>query len=75
MSLPVAVQQERSLAAALRELAAVAAAGAARCPWCGSGRVRSHAVETWPPHMVLQCDECGSELVLERRLMPRVARA
>jgi transcription elongation factor Elf1 len=75
MSLPAAMQQERSLAAVLRELAVVTAAGAAACPWCGSSRVSSHPAETWPPQTVLQCDQCGSQLTLERRLVPRGARA
>ncbi len=71
MTLPVAAQPDRSLAAALRELAVVSAAGGGACPWCGGRFGASPTAAGWPPHVVLRCDECGSELTLDRRLVPR----
>ena len=75
MTLTIAVQPDRSLAAALRELAVVSASGGGACPWCG-GRLAASPPDTgWPPHTLLYCDGCGSELTLDRRLVPRGARA
>jgi hypothetical protein len=73
MNLPIAVQPERSLAAALRELAVLSVAGGGVCPWCGGRLVSSQATQGWPPHTVLDCDECGSEVTLDRRLTYRGA--
>ena len=75
MNLPIAVQSERSLAAALRDLAALSVAGGGVCPWCGGRLAGTPATQGWPPHTVLRCDTCGSELTLDRRLAPRGARA
>jgi hypothetical protein len=49
MSLPVALQPNFSLAAALRELGVVASAGAGTCPWCGGRLGGCHSADTWPP--------------------------
>jgi hypothetical protein len=75
MNLPIAVQPDRSLAAALRELAVVSTAGGGACPWCGGRLAAVAGADGWPPQAALCCDECGSELTLDRRLVPRGVRA
>ena len=75
MSLPVALQPNFSLAAALRELGVVASAGAGTCPWCGGWLGGCHSADTWPPRVDVECTECGSLLTLPRRLLPKRGRA
>jgi hypothetical protein len=64
----------RTLASALRQAAVEAVAGSPVCLWCGSTSVTETSSAEWPPAIVLQCADCGSETSLDRRLA-RASRA
>jgi hypothetical protein len=58
----------QTLASVLRQAAAEAVAGSPACLWCGSATVTEASSAEWPPAIVLQCADCGSETSLDRRL-------
>lgn len=68
MTLPATHPAEPTLADSVRDLALAATMGGAICLWCGSSAVSCSADQGWPPHGVLRCEACGSELEIDRRL-------
>lgn len=68
MTLPAVNPAELSLADTVRALGLAVTVGGATCVWCGSDAVNCSADEGWPPHGVVRCQACGSELEIERRL-------
>jgi len=71
MTALAAVREQPSLASALRDELVLAVGAGPRCVWCESHQVVWHSDPRWPHEVSLRCAVCGTEFVVERRLLPR----